>query len=240
VRSAGSHTPHTRPVTDLPAKGQPEAVAPCAQSKWSRAGHRAPEIINSGAGRRGGNLSLRFQEKPFRQGLLCSQRQEVATGLPRECGREEHSEGGLLDGPALISRPPGPQKKGGLVPSMDFSWNTIPNTTDKKGYPVHCTMKHWLAAMLMLKCALRGATHHGRVSTFLTLSRIYTPPDSARGAGHLIVPVCPPTDSFPLPCKRPNGFLTAFYLIIASCLRHEPRHGRFTEKGPRAWIVQRA
>jgi hypothetical protein len=40
-------------------------------------------------------------------------------------------------------------------------------------------------------------------------------------------------------CKRPNGFLTAFSLIIASCLRHEPRHGRFTEKGPRAWIVQR-
>ena len=49
--------------------------------------------------------------------------------------------------------------------------------------------------------------HHGRVSTFLTLSRIYTPPDSARGAEHLPVPVYPPTDSFPLPCaSAPTAF----------------------------------
>ena len=49
--------------------------------------------------------------------------------------------------------------------------------------------------------------HHGRVSTFLTLFRIYTPPDSARGAGHLPVPVRAPTDSFPSPqCKPSTDF----------------------------------
>jgi hypothetical protein len=63
------------------------------------------------------------------------------------------------------------------------------------------------AALSRLAEAAKPDKHHGRVSTFLTLSRIYTPPDSARGADHLPVPVLPRTDSFPLPCaSAPTDF----------------------------------